>query len=668
MADTLQAGGVSLIVKPDTTGFAGELKSKILGGVSGVGEGMGGMILGGLKSMAGPIAAVAAGFGIKSIIDDSIHSFENLAGGVKGMQRVLGGTTEEVSGMRAAMQLAGVPVDNLQSTMARFAKNLAEADTKGSKIGDTFAYMGIKATDAHGKLRTVNDLLPELADKFKDMPNGPEKTADAIAIFGRQGAAMLPFLNKGSEGIAELTAKAKEMGLTLDDAAMDKFAESKKATREFNLEMDGLKVTLGQAFLPVLEAVQNAFREFFIPLIEKATHFVKDHQKQFDDLAETIKSIVTPVVNTLLEGIKNLTSWVIQNKDVIIALGVAVGAGVIAFQGYQLVMGAITLAQKAWLVIQGIQKVVTGEATLAQLGLNSALIANPIGLVIAAIAALVAGLVWFFTQTKVGQEAWKNFTQFLSTAWSGFTKWITDVWTSTSKWLSDAFTNIGKFFSDTWNNMGKFLKTALDFIVNLIVNWSLPGIIAKVVGLVVSHWGEVTKFFSNSAKTIIDLFANAGTWLLDAGKNIIEGLINGATAMGSAVTRWITGLGNSIINGFKSLFGIHSPSTVFHDFGQNIGQGLANGLNASVDMVTDAMGNLSDATGLDVPGITVGASTVNGGARVATAVASLVGGSAGGQVGGRSTTIVYNAAPNDSITAEQKLIDAVQRAKVLGAI
>ena len=557
----LSAGTVSLAVKPDTAGFAGELKSKILGGVSGVGEGMGGAILGGLKSMAGPIAAVAAGFGIAHIVEDSTKAFEDLAGSVKTMQRISGGSVEEVSGLAGAMKLAGVNADNVTGAITIFSKKLGAAGQDAKATAAMNNLFGESIKDANGHVKSMAELLPGIADKFKELPNGAEKTALATQLFGRAGAQMIPVLNQGSEGIAELTAKAKEMGLTLDDTAMNSFTESRKAQREFQATMQGLSVTLGQAFLPVLEAVQNAFRDFLIPLIMKATAFVKEHQAQFEALAATIKGILQPIVEGLINIIKDLTTWVLQNKDMLTALTVAVLAGVIAFNAYNAITTAITVAQKGWLALQAIFKVVTGEATLAQMGFNAALIANPIGLIIAAIAALVAGLIWFFTQTKLGQSIWKSFTEFMTSSMKA----------------------VGSFFASAWEGIQSAFSTVIGFLDSSFRAWG-----NSVIG-------------------------------------VINTVISGANAALSLISK-VTG----------------------------------GAINVSIPKIPKlAEGGIIPAT----PGGRLVRVAEAGQAEAVIPLSKL------GSVGGRSgATINYYAAPNDSISAEAKLVAAVQRAKVLGAL
>lgn len=80
---------------------------------------------------------------------------------------------------------------------------------------------------------------------------------------------------------------------------------------------------------------------------------------------------------------------------------------------YKLWKGAIT----AW-------NSVTKIATAVQVAFNAVMDANPIMLIVIAIAAIVAGLVYFFTQTKTGQKIWSNFVKFLSSAWQSLVKFL----------------------------------------------------------------------------------------------------------------------------------------------------------------------------------------------------------------------------------------------------
>jgi len=539
-----------------------------------------GSFTGGIKGMLGPLAAVAAGmaaaFGVGKFIEGSIKSFEDLAGSVRPLQRVIGGTTEEVSGLSAAMKLSGMDATAAGTTLKIFSTKLVAASNDGKKASDMVAKLGGDFRDAHGNIKPMSEILPQVADKFASMPNGIEKTALATQLFGRSGLAMLPFLNKGSEGIGELTTKAKEMGLVLDDASMKSFVEAKKAQREFDATMQGLSVTIGSALLPVVEVFQNFVRDALTPAILKVTGFVRDHRAEFVALGEAIKSTVQPVVEalsaflvgTLIPAIKDMAGWVQQNATMLGALAAVVAGAVAAYMGFQAVTAVITavkLAQEGYAiatygaaaadyaaqgaakigaVIYAIQNsaivagtaawiantaaaianaeggtlakiaivassVATGIATAAQWAWNAAMTANPIGIVVVAVGALIAGIIYLATQTTFFQDVWKAMVTGVTAGWKAFTGFVSTSLNTMGDFFGTVFGAIGdgiKWYINTW--LGLF-----GGFINLIITGlnSVIGLANQALGAIASATGGAINLKIPTVPTVkIPKLANGG--------------------------------------------------------------------------------------------------------------------------------------------------------------
>lgn len=191
-------------------------------------------------------AFLAGGAAVAAFGASSIKTFETAGKETLKLTRLTGGTAEEMSTLRFVARQSGVGFDTLTKSITILSKG-TKAQT------DAFADLGIVTTNADGSTRPFMSTLSDLAAKFEAMPNGAEKNALAMKLFGKSGADMVPLLNKGRDGIAELTAKAKEMGVVLDQSALDSVKKQVAAQRDLSASVEGLKMQVGQQLLPIME-------------------------------------------------------------------------------------------------------------------------------------------------------------------------------------------------------------------------------------------------------------------------------------------------------------------------------------------------------------------------------------------------------------------------------
>lgn len=308
MAGAVELATAYIALVPSMKGASQKISEQLTpaAGTAGAegGSSLGSALMGGLKKFALPIAGVVAAFSVGKLVKDSTEQFESYAGAVKGFGRLAGGAVEQFSGLRGAMQLSGVDVNNATGAITIFSKNLGKAGQDSTKTAAMTKLLGESFKDAHGNIKPMSELLPGLSDKFKSMPDGAAKTALATQLFGRAGAQMLPFLNQGSAGIAELTKQAGKMGLVLDDTSMRIFGDAKKSAREYSTSIQGLKIQLGQSLTPALDAVHNVFRSAMIPIIQAGTqafikarepimHFAEGVQAMADRVRAGMTGIIT---------------------------------------------------------------------------------------------------------------------------------------------------------------------------------------------------------------------------------------------------------------------------------------------------------------------------------------------------------------------------------------
>lgn len=179
-------------------------------------------------------AAGAAAAGVTALTALTIQSI-NYADQLDEMSQKLGVSTEQLSKWAYAANLSGTDIDTVARSVNLLSKNLAAAADPTSKMGELFAALGVQVKDAAGNLRSADDVLPELADRFKALDNQTTETALAMQLFGKSGAELLEFLNRGSDGINALGDELDTLGgvISTDTAA---------AAAQFKDELDKLKI------------------------------------------------------------------------------------------------------------------------------------------------------------------------------------------------------------------------------------------------------------------------------------------------------------------------------------------------------------------------------------------------------------------------------------------
>ncbi|WP_019407152.1 hypothetical protein [Stutzerimonas stutzeri] len=173
--------------------------------------------LGGLSSTAKKAgAALAAAISVGAISSWVKASIDAADANRKSAQSA-GLAVEEYTALQYAAKLAGVEAGSLNSAMARLNRTIAEAAVGGNNQEAAFSRLGIAVRDSAGNLKTGDVILAEIADRFKELPDGVQKSAIAMELFGRSGTQLIPLLNGGADGLADLRKEAEALGLVMSD-------------------------------------------------------------------------------------------------------------------------------------------------------------------------------------------------------------------------------------------------------------------------------------------------------------------------------------------------------------------------------------------------------------------------------------------------------------------
>jgi hypothetical protein len=130
-----------------------------------------------------------------------------------------GVSVETLSKLDYAAGLSGLSTEDLGQAFNHLNINIAKAGAGSREQAVVFQALGVHVKTAGGKVRDSAALMADIADRFSDLKDGASKSALAVEIFGKAGAAMVPFLNQGKDGLAELGAEADRLGITITAGA-----------------------------------------------------------------------------------------------------------------------------------------------------------------------------------------------------------------------------------------------------------------------------------------------------------------------------------------------------------------------------------------------------------------------------------------------------------------
>lgn len=216
---------------------------------------------GAMSAFAGGLAAAVGGALTAQAAIDALWGAVTRADKLDELSARLSISTEKLSGWAYAAQMSGTSIDDLAAAVPKLSKNMAAAlDPKSSAAG-VFDALGIKITDATGKLRQVQDVLPEIADKFKALDDSTLEASLAMELFGKSGAGLLEFLNRGGDGIKALEDRAAALGIVVSGDTAAAAAEFKDRLDDLHGVMGGIATQIASGLLPGLTETTVKFTE-----------------------------------------------------------------------------------------------------------------------------------------------------------------------------------------------------------------------------------------------------------------------------------------------------------------------------------------------------------------------------------------------------------------------
>ena len=252
------------------------------------------------------------------------------------------------------------------------------------------------------------------------------------------------------------------------------------------------------------------------------------------------------IIQALADKLTQFGDWVNANAEPISGALIAIGGGFAAFKVASVISAVVS-------ALQGFSLASTA-ASIGQWALNTAMNANPVMILVTAIGALVAALVWFFTQTETGRQIWSQFTAF----------------------LGNCVNNIIAFFQSLPGRIGAFFQNAADGARNT--------------------WNSVVDWFKGLPGRILDAIGNVGSILVNAGASIINGFWDGLKSAWNNVTGWISGIGDWIADhkgpiSYDRKLLIPDGKAIMSGFAQGLDAGFQGKVKSAISAVNTSLAN-----------------------------------------------------------------------------
>jgi hypothetical protein len=228
---------------------AGELARGVSEAFEGIGKGGNGISLavGALGGLAA--AGIAAAAGLLELGKSGAELVEHLSQ----VSQKTGIGIRDLQIFEAAGSTVRVSLDDMVIGLRKFDQALLNTG-KGAAAQGILKELGVTARDN-------KEALLQTADAFAKMDDGARKNSDAVALFGKSGLQLIPFLNKGRDGILELEAAVDKFGPKIGKDQVEALEKNKAAVAGLSLQWDKFKVDAETNILPVLTKLTTWFND-----------------------------------------------------------------------------------------------------------------------------------------------------------------------------------------------------------------------------------------------------------------------------------------------------------------------------------------------------------------------------------------------------------------------
>lgn len=466
-------------------------------------------------------------------------------------------TRLQVTGTKAFAQLKGSGLDANEA--------LKQTEVFLNLATDAAAYYDISLEDAEARIRSFMRGNVEAGDAIGLFTSESQRNSYALEMYGKKWI--------------DLAESQKQMLML--NVAKDIYDQS-GATGQAARESDGLANVTGnlkEVWRQFLGVIGQPVLEAVIPIMETLTEKVKSMKNWVDNNKEALDKIKTAIegvvgfISDLVNGIINAITWLVQHEKVLKAVGIALGVLIALWATnsigtFLINIGGLTGALKTLLIavnsltvakikdkietlyLMGLyakdaivkgastvatwgQAAATKAATAAQWLLNAAMNANPIGLIIAAIVALIAIFVVLWQKCEWFRNFWIGMWNGIKTAFSAVVGWIKENWQAMLLFLINPLAGVFKYCYDHFEGFRNFVDNVVNSVKKAFTDaWEhIKNTFSKIGSFFSGIWGSIKGTFTKLGTSIGNAIGGAVKSGINGIIGMIEKRINGAISI-----------------------------------------------------------------------------------------------------------------------------------------
>lgn len=502
-----------------------------------------------------------------------------------------GYSIEDATLYLGTMANAGIDANTAANSLKTGLARLVSPAKEGSEMMEQ---LGISVTNADGTMKDAITIQTELHDTFANLSES-EQIAAASAIFGKnQMSNWLALINTAPEDVQDLANELEGAGLSVDDFA-DKLEESGLSLDTMKEEMEKLGVSQ-EAFDNALNA-SGGNAELFAELLNEAT----DGGVSFEDVVgalggdlETLQGVMdstngtteemadammsgfggsleklsssinvatyslgealAPTISIVADKVQELVDW-FNSLDSAQQSNIATYGMIIAAIGPVLVIVG-KLISSVGSIVSLVGSAVSGIGTLMTSvgGLSGVLtaLASPIGITVAVIAALAAGILYLYNTNEGFRTSMQNLITILQTNFQAAIAAIQPALTA----LGEALSAFGELLVSTFDGVMQTLAPVFEVIATLVVGL-ISGIMAAIAPLIDFVTATINTITALVTAFIALLTGDSETFFssMDAAWNsFVQAILSIVNAFISAVVAFFSTFGVNIQTLFTTIF------------------------------------------------------------------------------------------------------------------